>query len=336
MTTSKIAADDRSPALNIASPRVAYQRLANSRELPPNVLFAITFGSGPLLNAPTSARVNLEAEVGRDLAELWFANGPVASGNEGAIRFSADPNFLVGVMEVDEREHGGIEAATAHVYRSIAAFLARSDYPHLLRVWNYLDAINRGEGESERYRAFCSGRVAGLAGVTLSQFPAATVIGRRDDQPQLQVYWLAARMPGVALENPRQLPAYQYPRQYGRTSPTFSRAMLVAPTTLMISGTASIVGHASLHPGSVGGQVEEIVANLEAMISQAHIQSPALPARFGENTLIKAYVRHRMHAAEVERRLRARLPEVTEVLLLQGDVCRADLLVEFDCLHTAG
>jgi hypothetical protein len=25
-----------------------------------------------------------------------------------------------------------------------------------------------------------------------------------------------------------------------------------------------------------------------------------------------------------------------EVLVLLGDVCRADLLVEFECLHTAG
>ena len=336
MTTSDLAADGRSQTLKIAAPRVAYQPLPASGALPPDLLFAVTFGAAPPVNAPMAVRVNLETEVGRDLVELWFATGPVNSGRAGAIAFSSDPRFLAGVIEVDEREHGGIEAATAHAYRSITAFQLKSEYPHLLRVWNYFDAINQGEGEAERYRGFCSGRVAGLAGVTLSQFPAATVIGRRDGQRMLQVYWLAARTAGAALENPRQLPAYQYPRQYGRTSPTFSRAMLVAPDTLMISGTASIVGHASLHPGSVGGQVDEILANLEALISRAHAQSPALPAKFGRNTLIKAYVRHQSHVVEVESRLRAHLPAAAPLLLLAGDVCRADLLVEFDCLHTAG
>jgi chorismate lyase/3-hydroxybenzoate synthase len=260
----------------------------------------------------------------------------VTSTTAGAIRSASDAHFLAAVIEVDEREHGGIEAATEYAYRSIAEFQARSDFPHLVRTWNYFDAINLGEGEAERYRGFCAGRVAGFSGVTLERYPAATVIGRRDGEPLLQVYWLAARLPGIALENPRQLPAYQYPRQYGRTSPTFSRAMLVAPDALMISGTASIVGHASLHPGSVGGQVEEILANLETLIARAHARSPALPAKIGRHTLIKAYVRHRGDVEEVESRLRARLPAGADVLVLSGDVCRADLLVEFDCLHTAG
>jgi chorismate lyase/3-hydroxybenzoate synthase len=111
--------------------------------------------------------------------------------------------------------------------------------------------------------------------------------------------------------------------------------MLVAADTLMISGTASIVGHASQHPGSVAGQVDEILANLDTLLARAHGLSPALPAKFGRRSLIKVYVRRRDHVAEVESRLRARLPEDTPTLVLLGDVCRADLLVEFDCLHAA-
>jgi chorismate lyase/3-hydroxybenzoate synthase len=112
--------------------------------------------------------------------------------------------------------------------------------------------------------------------------------------------------------------------------------MLVSPDALLISGTASIVGHASLHPGSVAGQVDEILANLETLISRAHAQSPLLPAKIGRNTLLKAYVRHRDDAVDVEQRLRAHLPADAAVLVLLGDVCRADLLVEFECLHAAG
>jgi hypothetical protein len=37
----------------------------------------------------------------------------------------------------------------------------------------------------------------------------------------------------------------------------------------------------------------------------------------------------------VEAQLRERLPAGTPFLVLLGDVCRADLLLELDCLHAA-
>ena len=107
---------------------------------------------------------------GADLMEVWYAHGAVVSGVDGAIRHAADEHFLSAVIEVDEREHGGIMAATAFAYRSIARFQANSGFPHLLRTWNYFDAINRGEGDSERYREFCSGRVAGFDGKSQAHF----------------------------------------------------------------------------------------------------------------------------------------------------------------------
>lgn len=334
MTTSETDAGGAISALSPVGPRAAYVPLQASGELPGNVLFAVTFGDGPAAAGPV--RVPLEPVAGNGLAEVWYASGPVLSGNTGAIRHRADDHFLAGVIEVDEPDHGGIEGAAEFAYRAIAGLQQSSNYPHLLRTWNHVDAINLGDGDAERYRGFCSGRVAGLDGQPLAQHPAATVIGRRDGQRVLQVYWLAGKRPGIALENPRQTSAYRYPRQYGQTSPTFSRAMLVAADTLMISGTASIVGHASQHPGSVAGQVDEILANLDTLVARAHALSPALPAKFGRRSLIKVYVRRRDDVAEVESRLRARLPEDTPTLVLLGDVCRADLLVEFDCLHAAG
>ena len=152
----------------------------------------------------------------------------------------------------------------------------------------------------------------------------------------LQVYWLAGREPGIALENPRQLSAYHYPRQYGPTPPAFSRAMLVAPDLLMISGTASIVGHASQHAGSVQRQTDR------------DLQQPRQPAgaRAGACTGPAAALR-RQHADQglsaqprapgrsSNSELRERLPAGTPFLVLLGDVCRSDLLIELDCLHAA-
>jgi chorismate lyase/3-hydroxybenzoate synthase len=323
------------PRLSTVAPRIEYLPLDPRKPLPANVLFAVQFGTGNGPVPPRCARVRLEPLAGAGLTEVWYANGPVHTGFDGQIRFAADDHHLAAAIEVDEREHGGIAGAAAYVYSQIAQFQLTSRYRHLQRIWNYLDDINQGEGDQERYRVFCSGRAEGLKLLGLERFPAATAIGRRDGSHRLQVYWLAGREPGIALENPRQTAAYLYPRQYGPTPPVFSRAMLVAPDLLMISGTASIVGHASQHPGNVERQMAEIFSNLDSLLTRARAHAPALPLRFGGNTLIKAYLRNRENLACVEQQLRERLPPGTPFLALLGDVCRADLILELDCLHAA-
>src|SRR3546814_2400089 len=62
----------------------------------------------------------------------------------------------------------------------MTAFVGASDTPHLLRVWNYLDAITFGDGDAERYREFCVGRARGLGDFDTHALPAATAIGRCD------------------------------------------------------------------------------------------------------------------------------------------------------------
>ena len=323
------------PRLSPVAPRIAYLPLEPGRPLPADALFAVEFGSRETPVPPRCARVRLEPLAGDGLTEVWYANGAIQTGFDGQIRFAADDHHMAAAIEVAEAGHGGLAAATAFAYAQIARFQASSRYPHLLRIWNYLDDINEGEGDEERYRIFCAGRAVGMEAFPQDRFPAATAIGTRDDRRLVQVYWLAGREPGIALENPRQMSAYRYPRQYGPKAPTFSRAMLVAPDLLMISGTASIVGHASQHAGNVKRQLDEIMRNLDSVMTRARAHAPALPARFGRNTLFKAYLRERGDVELVERELQKRLPAGTPYLVLNGDVCRSDLLLEFDCLHAA-
>jgi chorismate lyase/3-hydroxybenzoate synthase len=321
--------------LSAIAPRIEYRHLEPGKPLPDDVLFAVEFGgSGPRIPA-RGARVALEPLAGAGLVEVWHANGTVNSGFAGEVRFATDDHHLAGAIEVDEREHGGLANAAAYAYRAITGFQAKSQYTHLLRIWNYFDSINLGAGDEERYRIFCAGRTEGLQAAWRDRYPAATAIGRRDGGHKLQVYWLAGRNPGIAIENPRQMAAYNYPRQYGPATPTFSRAMLVASGLLMISGTASIVGHASRHAGSAQDQLTEIFSNLDSLLLRAHSYDPTLPPKFGRGTMIKAYLRDRNDAGMVERELRARLPADTPFVILTGDVCRADLLLELDCLHAA-
>ena len=96
--------------------------------------------------------------------------------------------------------------------------------------------------------------------------------GPSSDSPVV-VYFLAGRVAPVFVENPRQVSAYHYPREYGTHSPVFSRAALLRQAqslTLFISGTASIVGHRSLHLGDTAAQTRETLTNIEALLGEAN------------------------------------------------------------------
>src|SRR5262245_56330928 len=103
--------------------RVEYRSLDSSAPLAPNALAAITFGESARHADPRFVRVGLEPLRGANLTELWLGDGPVHTGTAGPIRYCADGNALFGVLELDERVHGGIAGAARFAYASLREFL---------------------------------------------------------------------------------------------------------------------------------------------------------------------------------------------------------------------
>jgi chorismate lyase/3-hydroxybenzoate synthase len=232
-------------------------------------------------------------------------------------------NHLFAILELAEADYGGLHATAREAYQRLAQFQRTTDYRYAWRIWNFLDAINEPEDDLERYQQFCLGRAEGLAG-RLDGYPAASALGRRDGDRTLQVIWLAGRVPGRPVENPRQISAYRYPPQYGPAAPSFSRAML-AGDQILISGTSSIVGHETVHVGNVSAQLDESITNLRAVISASDMPE-------AKPTQLKAYVRHERHTTAVMEGIRTRChPEYADCILL-ADICRADLLVELEAI----
>lgn len=301
----------------------------------PDLLAVFGFGpDAPRSDDPRYLRVPL-APFGTPVLECWHAGAPVTRGREGAVQWASDGAWLFGAIEVDEASVGGITAAARTAYDQLTRFVRARGFPHLIRIWNYLDAITHGEGDGERYREFCVGRAQGLGSFDVAALPAATAIGRRDGARVLQVYWLAAQVPGEPLENPRQVSAYRYPRQYGPQSPSFARAMLPPTadrTPLLLSGTAAVVGHASQHAGSLAAQIDETMRNFDALLQAACARQPALPTAFGPGTRLKVYVRDAADLPTVERALRERLVGVP-FIVLHAAVCRSELALEIDGVH---
>lgn len=304
--------------------------------LPADTLACVAFGAGaPPDDDPRRVQVALEPLGGAPPCELWRADGPIESGREAGFAFARSPAVLFGHIAFDGR--AAFAAAVQDAYARIVAFCEAQGYPHLLRCWNYFGGIHEGQGDAERYRQFCVGRHRALALVSgfEQRLPAATVIGTQDTTAR--VYFLAAREPGLQVENPRQVPAYRYPRSYSPLPPSFSRALLKRwdgtpdepGEQLFVSGTASVVGHESHHPDNTAAQLRETLANLQAL------QAAADPDGGGpwRAASLKAYVRRPEDLPQVRKTLAAAFGAQAPLLILQGDICRTDLSVEVEGLY---
>ncbi|HET7269148.1 MAG TPA: pteridine-dependent deoxygenase, partial [Oleiagrimonas sp.] len=91
-----------------------------------------------------------------------------------------------------------------------------------------------------------------------------------------------------------------------------------------ISGTAAITGHESRHSDDLIAQLTEIRTNIDALLAQAN-----MPAGLDADAPLKVYLRHADDARLVADYLDQHMPRCPRVLV-QGDVCRHELLVELD------
>jgi chorismate lyase / 3-hydroxybenzoate synthase len=278
----------------------------------------------PLLGAPTL------------VLDTWLGHGAATAGsNAHGARWQHDGDWLFGIIDVPE--DAGLEVAAGHAYVGLFDALRSTGFTQLLRVWNYLPRINEEGNAMERYKRFNAGRQQAFFDAGERAFegaPAACAIGSADGP--LRVRFLAGRGTVRHVENPRQVSAYHYPQRYGPRAPTFSRAALAEAGCcrlgLFISGTASIVGHESLHRGDVRAQVRETVANLHAVLDNASSKSSACWSLRDLHGVV--YVRHAQdHAAVVDEIARA-APELArdagELVFLHADICRRELDVEIE------
>ena len=102
---------------------------------------------------------------------------------------------------------------------------------------------------------------------------------------------------------------------------------------LLLSGTASVVGHASQHAGELLAQIEETFANFDALLGAARQRAPSLPAQFGPGTRLKVYVRDESDLPVVADALDQRFGDRVPRLLLHAAICRRELSMEIDGVH---
>ena len=270
------------------------------------------------------------------LHEYWHSATACRRGRFQDIHFSASEDLLYGVISLEE-EHGtdtgtALQLAAEKAYRQLFSLLEAEGFPHLWRVWNYVPRINAVEHGMERYRQFNIGRHQAFADFErpVDSSPAACALGV--EHGPLSIAFLAARQASHCIETPRQTSAFAYPQQYGPRSPTFPRASVANSgrhDILFISGTASIVGHRTVHIGDVLAQTRETVANIAVLVEQARQLAPAAGYTLA-GLDYRVYIRHAADYTAVRNTLEQLIGPDIRAVYVQADVCRSDLLVEVE------
>jgi len=282
-------------------------------------------------------------DPGDSICEVWRGSGQLKQGQCGAIHYRHDDSVLFGMMALSETMFAEgtvktpLQQATESAYRQVFALLDTLRYPYLFRFWNYIADINSHSFGLERYRQFNEGRQDAFLAHgrdVMGNVPAACALGSA--QGPLTIGFLVGREAPLNIENPRQVSAYEYPQQYGPRSPTFSRATLVRQRddeVLFVSGTASIVGHESMHLTDVVAQTRETMANIKAVLAEAN-RLASRPEFDLSSLYYKVYVRNPADLEQIRTELTRCVGDTLKAVYLQADVCRQELLLEIEATGT--
>jgi enamine deaminase RidA (YjgF/YER057c/UK114 family) len=185
-------------------------------------------------------------------------------------------------------------------------------FGHVVRQWAYVEDIGAG------YRAFNDARAEAYARADFpAGYPAATGIGQAAGGVVLDFVAVdgAAVTP---LSNPRQADAHRYAAD--GAAPQFERGkrvVLSGAATILVSGTAAIVGERSVAAGDVVAQTRTTIGNIAAVVGARRLSR------------LRAYVKRARDLPAVRRLVTDAFGPVPAVYV-RADICRPELLVEIE------
>jgi len=210
------------------------------------------------------------------------------------------------------------------------------DFGHVIRQWAFIEGILDIHPDCPRghqgYQAFNDMRALAYAGSAFpAGYPAATGIGQSCGGVVLDFVALDAPAATILpLSNPRQTDAHRYSEAQlvgesngplrAKCTPRFERAkriVLHGQESILVSGTAAIVGEESVAPGDVAAQTRTTLDNIAAVVGARRLSR------------LRAYVKRAKDLATVRRICTETLGAIPAVYV-QADICRDELLVEIE------
>lgn len=245
-------------------------------------------------------------------------------------------NYIIARVPTASVQSDSLDQVTEASYVALFDCMQQLDYPYLCRTWNYFPEITQvANATHNRYQLFCTGRSRAYQTCKQlhAQYPAATVVGSQRDE--LCIYFIASKLSGYAIENSKQVSAYNYPKKYSTDAPLFSRAFLHKTNTqtiLFISGTASIRGHTSQHEDDVCQQTSICLDNIKTLLETSHDRYGLAANQLKQLSSLKVYLKYPHHLETVKNLIHSNCGSQLPTAYLQGHLCRDDLLVEIEAV----
>ncbi len=245
--------------------------------------------------------------------ELFFTNQEVSGG--------------IYIQDFDQT----LEKQTYHIYRDI---LERTQGFNLYRTYNFIPEITGFLSQEPVYEMFNAGRLDAFlefSGKSKKIMPpASTGIDILGDK--MVIVFLATKNPVQYFSNPLQVNSYEYPENYGKKSPFFSRAVktkLDGKEVLLISGTASIRESESVFIGDVTKQTVATIENITELIKQSGLNNTPEKNHLSYSKLI--YIKDPSNLNKVQNIMHNMHFLDPKDIFLQANVCRKELEIEI-CL----
>jgi chorismate lyase/3-hydroxybenzoate synthase len=267
----------------------------------------------------------------RWVEELLGSSAPDGGHNGGIdVRTSGSAaHATTRIRDAVDLDAAALREKVASAYRALIQSLEQIGR-HPARFWNFIPDIGEPMVNGlDRYMVFNAGRHDAYSHQR-GALGTASAVGIKG--ADLSIHCLALEEPGTPVENPRQTPAWEYSARYGPLPPCFSRATIVdlaGRRTLLIGGTASVVGEDSRHAGQFDRQLEETLLNLEALIRTADENSDG-GAALHRLVDLRVYVTLPADAERVRAVIASRCPRARNVAVVLAEVCRPELLVEIE------
>ncbi len=305
-----------------------------------SLLVAFYFGDKPADGSnPAVIDAGLHPLAGGPRYENWWYRGDVTHRSVGDIRVAECDDHAFVTLQWPDAPGARFREASYEAYRSLLEAIGTTRHRQLVRIWNYFPHINEGSGDAEKYRQFSIGRAEAFDEIGMDQagIPAGTATGCADNGP-FSIVALVSRNAFRAVENPRQVSAYEYPRQYGPKSPKFSRGGTLAGDDhhlYLISGTAAVVGHESAHPYETEPQIGETLENLKHIGGVLSAGAAELPRfELDNECVLRVYLRsvddYELVRSRLSDELGAAVVAGDNLVFLHADICRRELMVEID------
>lgn len=268
--------------------------------------------------------------------EVWYTDENVNYNNEGYCNVAESNSYCFLTATVKESKNYQAESEMA--YKKLFSFLDMKKYCGI-RFWNYISDINSIGNSEEKYKEFCRGREKAFLNYytkVAKDYPAATGIGCKGNDICISLLAVNKEMRIRNIENPRQIPAYQYPKAYGVSTPKFSRATYISNNTakyIFVSGTASIIAADTVYSDDVKMQTLTTIENIFVLLSAENLKLYNINGISIEKNLklIKVYIRDWNDYVIVKKLCEKKFGQV-EALYFQNDICRKDLLVEIEAV----